>query len=195
MVDVDGVVIRHPDPRGWSAHLDRDLGLSPELLQRAFFDPHWHDVVLGRAGLYDRLVPVLSEIAPDLAPHELVRYWFENDAHLDSCLLDDIGTLRASGIEAHLATVQEHERAGYIWDAMGLRDRFDAIHYAAELGSGKPDPEFYAAIEARTGFAPDEIAFIDDKQANVDAALARGWRAHVWDGTRCLGDLLADIDR
>ena len=27
---------------------------------------------------------------------------------------------------------------------------------------------------------PGEIAFIDDKQANVDGALAVGWHAHLW---------------
>ncbi|BCB19149.1 hypothetical protein [Bosea sp. ANAM02] len=60
MVDVDGVVIMHPDPQGWSAHLERDLGLSTALLQSAFFAPHWHDIVLGRAGLRERLAPVAA---------------------------------------------------------------------------------------------------------------------------------------
>lgn len=56
---------------------------------------------------------------------------------------------------------------------MALSDRFDAIHYAADLGHAKPAPEFYAAIEARTGYAPTDIFFIDDKAANVEAARAR----------------------
>lgn len=51
MVDVDGVVIVHPEPGGWATHLERDPGLSPGLLQSAFFAPHWPDIILRRAGL------------------------------------------------------------------------------------------------------------------------------------------------
>lgn len=192
MVDVDGVVIVHPDPRGWSAHLDRDLGLSREALQAAFFQPHWQDIVLGRAALRERLAPVLSEIAPHLSPERLTRYWFANDAHLDSGLLAQLEPIRAGGVELHLATVQEHERARHIWEELALREYFDGMHYAAALGSAKPDAQFYRAVEARTGFSPAEIFFIDDKQSNVDAARERGWSAALWDGTRPLAVLMAE---
>lgn len=191
MVDVDGVVIVHPDPGGWSANLASDLGLSRDRLQAAFFEPHWQDIVLGRACLYMRLAPVLSEIAPGLAPAALVDYWFAHDAHIDRGLLGQLDTIRASGVRLHLATVQEHERARYIWDTLGLKHHFDALHYSAELGAAKPDACFYARVEQTSGFQPGEILFIDDKQANVDAARRRGWNAHVWDGTRRLHDLLA----
>ncbi|WP_293798289.1 HAD-IA family hydrolase [uncultured Bosea sp.] len=192
MVDVDGVVIVHPDPRGWAAYLERDLGLSPALLQSAFFAPHWPDVILGRAGLRDRLVPVLAEIAPKLSADALIRYWFENDAHLDQSLLAQLASIRASGVKLHLATVQEHERARYVWGELALKQHFDAMHYAAELGWAKPAGEFFRAAAARSGFAPHEIFFIDDKQANVDAARGEGWSAALWDGSRPLGDLITE---
>ena len=182
MVDVDGVVVVHPEPGGWATHLERDLGLSKAALQAAFFAPHFDDVIHGRAGLRERLAPVLEEIAPHLTCDELCAYWFREDAHLDHDLLDQLAQQRAAGVAVHLATVQEHERAAYLWETMALKDRFDAIHYAADLGHAKPAPEFYAAIEARTGYAPADIFFIDDKAANVEAARARGWNAAVWTG-------------
>ncbi|WP_374579484.1 HAD-IA family hydrolase [Phenylobacterium sp.] len=182
MVDVDGVVVVHPEPGGWATHLERDLGLSKAALQAAFFAPHFDDVIHGRAALRERLAPVLEEIAPHLTCDELCAYWFREDAHLDHDLLDQLAQQRAAGIAVHLATVQEHERAAYLWETMALKDRFDAIHYAADLGHAKPAPEFYAAIEARTGYAPADIFFIDDKAANVEAARARGWNAAVWTG-------------
>uniref|UniRef100_A0A9E7ZSL0 HAD-IA family hydrolase n=1 Tax=Bosea sp. NBC_00436 TaxID=2969620 RepID=A0A9E7ZSL0_9HYPH len=192
MVDVDGVVIVHPDPKGWAAHLERDLGLSPSLLQSAFFTPHWPDIILGRATLRDRLASVLAEIAPGLSADELIRYWFANDAHLDQGLLAELARIRAGGVTLHLATVQEHERARYIWEELALKQHFDAMHYAAELGWAKPAGEFFRAAAGRSGLAPQEIFFIDDKQANVDAARGEGWSAALWDGTRPLGDLIAE---
>lgn len=192
MVDVDGVVIVHPNAKGWSEHLERDLGLSPALLQSAFFEPHWPDIILGRAALRDRLTPVLAEIAPGLSPDALIRYWFARDAHLDQNLLAQLQQIRAGGVMLHLATVQEHERARHIWEELALKRHFDAMHYAAELGWAKPAGEFFRAAAGRSGFAPDEIFFIDDKQANVDAARGEGWNAALWDGTRPLGDLIAE---
>ena len=192
MVDVDGVVIVHPEPQGWSGHLERDLGLSKTLLQSAFFEPYRQDIILGRADLRDRLTPVLAEIAPDLSADRLVRYWFEHDACLDQDLLAQLAPIRAGGLELHLATVQEHERARYIWDGLGLKRHFDGMHYAAELGWAKPAAQFFRAVTTRSGFAPNEIFFIDDKQANVDAARREGWSAALWDGTRPLADLMAE---
>jgi putative hydrolase of the HAD superfamily len=190
MVDVDGVIIRHPDPRGWSGNLERDLGVDPRRLQAAFFRPHFADVVCGRAALRDRLGPVLREIAPHLTCDQLIDYWFANDAHLDAGLLNQLAEARAAGLQLHLATVQEHERARYLWRDLRLCDRFDAMHYAADLGWSKPADAFFVAIERRTGVPPSEIAFIDDKQDNIDAARKRGWAAEVWTGEHSLADVL-----
>ena len=190
MVDVDGVVIV-PRPGGWMANLEIDLGVSPDWLHEAFFKPHWNDVVLGRAALHERLAPVLAAHAPHLTSQALAAYWFEHDADLDSALLADLAKVRAGGVAVHLATVQEHERAAYLWETLDLRDHFDAMHYAAELGVTKTEPAFYAAVEARTGFAGAQLLLIDDTPANVEAALAAGWRAARWTGHERLADLLA----
>ena len=191
MVDVDGVVVRHPHPQGWSANIEADLGVKLEDLENVFFKPNFGDLVHGRGRLHDLLAPALAKIAPHLTSQALVDYWFEQDGHLDHDLLEQLAAVRARGIELHLATVQEHERAGYLWTNMGLKDRFDAIHYAAALGHAKPALEFYREIEARTGFAPSELFFIDDKAANVEAAQACGWTAAVWTGQDRLADLMA----
>ena len=190
MVDVDGVVVVQAEPSGWSTHMERDLGLSPARLQEAFFAPHFGDIVHGRAALRDRLTPVLTEIAPHLSAETLIAYWFEQDAHLDRGLLAQIDALRAAGLKAHLATVQEHERAAWLWTRLGLKDHFDAIHYAADLGWAKPAKAFFHEIEARTGFAPDELFFLDDKAANVDAAKALGWHAAIWTGGETVAALM-----
>ncbi|BBC70907.1 hydrolase [Altererythrobacter sp. B11] len=50
----------------------------------------------------------------------------------------------------------------------------------------KPDPAIYAIAEARFGAAPREILFTDDNPANVEAARARGWQAHLFTGAEGL---------
>ncbi|WP_353203968.1 HAD-IA family hydrolase [Sphingomonas sp.] len=190
MVDVDGVLLVHPDPAGWSATLERDLGISIATLQSAFFEPHWNDVIHGHATLRERLEPVLRGIAPQLPYSALTDYWFSHDAHVNHALLAELASLRAGGMQVHLATVQEHERAHYIWNDLGFRTAFDGLHYAADLGCAKPSADFYRAIEQRTGFRPEALFFIDDKIANVDAAIACGWSAALWTGTETLKSLM-----
>lgn len=192
MVDVDGVLIT-PRLGGWAADLERDLGVSKGDLAEQFFAVHWQEVVLGNAGLHERLAPVLARIAPGVSSYQLAAYWFARDAVLDEQLLDDLALVRARGVDVHLATVQEHERAAYLWDRLEFRGRFDAMHYAADLGCKKSDPQFYAAVEARTGFAPAELLLIDDTAANVAAARAAGWGGLLWTGEARLGELLPEL--
>lgn len=191
MVDVDGVVVRHPEGRRWDAEMEADLGLSPDDLQRAFFTPHFEDIVLGRADLHERLAPALAEIAPHLTSDRLAAYWFEQDGHLDQVLLEDLAACRADGLELHLATVQEHHRARHLWQTLGLNARFEAMHYAADYGCKKPDAAFFRLVEQRTGFAPHELLLIDDSARNVEAARACGWAAILWTGEHRLAEALA----
>lgn len=192
MVDVDGVIVHPAHPGGWAERIEADLGVSRADLDRAFFAPHWADVVLGRADLHERLAPVLAHIAPHLSAEQLTQYWFANDARLDQVLLADLAALRAKGVAMHLATLQEHRRARHLWEGLGLRGRFDAMHYAADLGTAKPDPAFFTAIEARTGLAPTELVLIDDRISNVQAARACGWRAVLWGDSSQLNRALAE---
>jgi 2-haloacid dehalogenase len=44
----------------------------------------------------------------------------------------------------------------------------------------KPDPAIFALAERRFGHPPGAMLFIDDNLANVEAARARGWHAHLF---------------
>lgn len=195
MVDVDGVVVRPANPSGWSADIERDLGIPAALLQSRFFQVHWDDVIHGRAGLRERLDIVLADIAPHVGCEQLIRYWFDGDAELDADLLTQLAAVRATGLPLHLATVQEHERAAWLWKDLGLRDHFDDMHYAADLGASKPSRAFYEAVEQRVGLHGPAIAFIDDSESNVRAARERGWQAALWTSGARLDALLPGLTR
>jgi putative hydrolase of the HAD superfamily len=194
MVDVDGVVVMSTDSHAWSVDLERDLGLSYDRLFETFFKPFYPDILHGRADLHDKLAPVLAQIAPHITSEQLVTYWFEHDAKLDHDLLKELGEMRGRGIKLHLATVQEHKRADYLWRTLGLQHQFDDMHYAADLGCVKPAAEFFTAIETRTGLRGSELFFIDDRPRNIEAAQACGWHAALWTGKQRLRDLVAELE-
>ena len=60
--------------------------------------------------------------------------------------------------------------------AFQLLQQREASHL---LGLAKPAAEIYAAFEQRSGCHGPEILFFDDREENVAAARAAGWRAEV----------------
>jgi putative hydrolase of the HAD superfamily len=54
---------------------------------------------------------------------------------------------------------------------------FDVLVWSYQLGIAKPDPAIYRHTLDKLGTRPEETLFIDDKQANVEAARALGMKA------------------
>jgi putative hydrolase of the HAD superfamily len=182
MVDVDGVLVdgRPEDGRHWQASMEEDLGFASETLHQQFFAPYWETIVLGRAGLMELLMTALQKIAPHINPAKFVSYWFERDSRLVAPLLQELSLVRSGGVRVYLATNQEHLRAAFLMDNLGLAEHVDGIFYSARLGAKKPDMEFFAKVQAAVGLCGEEMLLIDDSRQNIDAALRAGWRALHW---------------
>ena len=59
---------------------------------------------------------------------------------------------------------------------------FDRRYVSGHMGVIKPAPEIYAMVEQDCGIAPDRLLFTDDRAENIEAAAARGWRTHLFEG-------------
>ena len=182
MVDVDGVLVdgRPEDGRPWQTSLEEELGIPSDTLHEHFFGPYWESIVLGRAGLMEHLTTALQKIAPQVSPADFISYWFESDSRLAAPLLQELSLVRSAGIRVYLATNQEHLRAAYLMDNLGLSEHVDGIFYSARLGAKKPDMEFFAKVQAAVGLCSEEILLIDDSLQNVEAARKVGWQALHW---------------
>jgi putative hydrolase of the HAD superfamily len=182
MVDVDGVLIdgRPEDGRHWHTSVEEDLGFTSTTLHEQFFAPYWENIVLGRAGLMEHLMTALQKIAPHVSPAEFVSYWFERDSRLAAPFLEELSLVRSEGIRVYLATNQEHLRAAYLMENLGLAEHVDGIFYSACLGAKKPNLEFFAKVQAAVGLCGEELLLIDDSRQNIEAALKAGWQALHW---------------
>ena len=65
--------------------------------------------------------------------------------------------------------------------------------FSSELGIAKPDVRIYRYVTERIDLPASSIMFIDDRQVNVDAALAAGWNAHLWTSPVGTMDLLTEL--
>ena len=78
-----------------------------------------------------------------------------------------------------------HATGHYPW-----LDEFDRRYISGHLRVMKPDPRIYEIVEADCGIAPGALLFADDRADNVDAAAARGWRTHLFEGPGAWADRL-----
>jgi putative hydrolase of the HAD superfamily len=160
---------------------------------RDFFKKHWLEVVRGRLDLYVALHEYFESKGLADRLEEFVTYWFEKDAVIDRELLAIVDAWRQrTGGRVFAATNQEHHRAAYLRDTVGLGAHFDEIIYSAALGVCKPERVFYTNAQARMGVtAAQSILFVDDSAANVDGARMAGWRAMLYRDRNSLGRALA----
>ncbi|KFL30066.1 haloacid dehalogenase [Devosia riboflavina] len=197
MMDVDGVLVagRPKDGAHLFTDLEADLGISAPTLQREFFKPRWPDIITGRKALLPELAEFLTDIASAVSAQTLIDYWFENDSRLVEAVIEGMAELRTRGHLVYLATNQEHMRATYLMEVMGLARQVDGIFYSAAIGHRKPSQQFYRHIQDTLGSSPDDITLVDDTEDNVIAAREQGWNAIHWRANMSLLDELAKVPR
>ncbi len=192
--DIDGVLINgwHAKPerrRPWDATIAKDLGIDGAIVRQLLFEtrtsapPAYHACAIGRRDLKEALAEILPSAGYTGSVDAYLRYWFEHDAVLNDPVLDVVRRLgRHAGVELHIATIQEHHRAAFLWNDVGLRNHFRDIWYSARVGHLKYAPEFFATVNEALGIAPGERPlFFDDTEEIVAVACAAGWDAHVFD--------------
>ena len=86
---------------------------------------------------------------------------------------------REAGVTVAILSNAPHAMQA-IADEADWRHYLDRLFISATLGLMKPDPAIYGAVAEQLDLPGRRIAFIDDKQTNVDGALAAGWEAHLW---------------
>jgi 2-haloacid dehalogenase len=59
-------------------------------------------------------------------------------------------------------------------------DHFEDIIISGKEKVAKPDPRIYEIVEARSRRSGDALFFTDDNPANIEAARAHGWDAHLF---------------
>ncbi len=74
-------------------------------------------------------------------------------------------------------------------------ERFAGIMFSADEGMVKPDPRLYQRLMDRYGLKPGECFFVEDRENNLQAAQALGWRVHPFTGdTQALRKELDTLD-
>lgn len=91
-----------------------------------------------------------------------------------------VARLAAAGVPLYCLTNFGDELWQMFRPTQTVFDHFADIIVSGVEKVAKPDARIYAIVEARSGRRGDALFFTDDNPANVAAARARGWDAHLF---------------
>jgi putative hydrolase of the HAD superfamily len=179
--DADGMVIL--PPKMFSEHLAALQKVSQDVVDE-FFIKDFKPCLLGQADLKENLKPYIKKWHWDKSVDDLLSLWFSYENVVNIPLLDNIHQLRGQGVMCVLATNQEKYRYGYMTRRMQIQQHFDAIYVSCDLGSLKPEVEFFdtlfADLQTKGITEKSDILFWDDRSIYVDAASYYGFDAHQY---------------
>lgn len=85
--------------------------------------------------------------------------------------------LRAAGIPTWIFSNTNELAERHIRNRFPFFSKFDGYVLSCEHGAMKPDARIYEVVERGTGRRGEDLLYLDDRPENVEAGLARGWRA------------------
>jgi putative hydrolase of the HAD superfamily len=170
-----------PDPDAHAA-LMRITGLSAATLDRLYWvDRAAFDLgTLTGEGFWRRIASEAGLKLNDSQIEELTiwdaRMWMK----VNSAMLSWQSVLKQRGLLTAIVsnmgdTVHREMERELAW-----LSRFDVLVWSYQLRVAKPDPAIYWYVLEKLGTQPEETLFIDDRQENVDAAVALGMKGIVF---------------
>lgn len=158
----------------------RVLGVDPVAFEEAYWaDRRAYDEGGSDADYWG---PVLKAVGKNPTP-ELIRLLAVEDARRWTVLRPEAHRL-LKDVKATGVTVAVLSNAPFALDmALAEQDYADDADFwfvSASMGVTKPNPAAFWRVQDVVEVPPDQIAFLDDRPANVHAARSAGWQAHLF---------------
>ena len=114
----------------------------------------------------------------DAASVEKLRRWDTGMwSKINPEMTEWVKDLRAAGVKTALLSNMQHDMAAHARKNFDWLAHFDHQILSCELQLIKPDPAIFRASLERIGVRPQEALFIDDREANAEAARSVGLHA------------------
>ena len=123
-----------------------------------------------------------------------IRMWHDRWIEMASPVIDQsvrlMKALQGKGIPVFSLTNFGIDSYAYAATHYGFLDEFDRDFISGHMQVTKPSVRIYEMLEEASGLSGDALLFADDRQVNIDAARARGWQAHLFEGPQGWADRL-----
>ncbi len=165
------------------AYFTRRLGAEKTAEMFAACDLHAMNHLIDLGGHSRDVAYAHAEKHPDYADE--IRRWHDNWIEL---LAPDIPgsaailrAVKAKGLPVYALTNFGANTYEVAQRHYPILNEFDGEIVSGRHKVCKPDAAIYEAVENVANVPPENLIFADDNPANVTAAHARGWKAHLFD--------------
>ena len=172
LVDYGGV-ISNLQPDEAVAAMAQTAGLAHE----EFVERYWEHRVAYDRGADARAYwsAVIGEDPDHAMLRRLVRLDVASWSSLNARTLELLTAAHRAGSALSLLSNAPHELADALEDHRALA-LFDHLLFSARIGAVKPEPAAFEAALRAMSLEPEQVVFIDDRQRNVEGAIACGLR-------------------
>ena len=178
--DIGNVLIEWQPER----HYDAKFGATRRMALFQTLDLHGMNDKIDRGADFRQTVYDMSAAHPEWSAE--IRDWHDAWTSLAGpeipWSVKLLRSLRKRGVPVFALSnfgIGSFEVAERVWPFLA---EFDRRYISGHMGVIKPEPAIYEKVEQDCGFAPDTLLFSDDRADNIQAAAARGWQTHVFDG-------------
>jgi HAD superfamily hydrolase (TIGR01509 family) len=194
VLDIGGVVYRSWPDEAFHARWAERCGCDVATLTERFWaGDDWALAELGRISQTENVRRLAARIgvSPALAREMIFEGWASRP---DEILARFVDGLRSAGRRVAALTNSTSTETELL-ARPELARLFDLAVSSADAGVQKPDDAIYRHAEARLGAAGSDIVFVDDVEANVEAARALGWQG-VWfrSTEQAIGEIAAAME-
>ncbi len=182
--DIGNVLLEWRPDAFYDAHLGRDR-------RRAFFEETGIEAIneeVDRGAAFKPTIYALADAHPAWADE--IRMWHDRwleiaspDIPVSAAILRQ---LKAQGMPVFALSNFGVGTFEIAEQAYPILTEFDRRYVSGYLGVIKPDPRIYEILEDDCGVDTAGLFFIDDRPENIEAATARGWQGHIFDGHESL---------
>ena len=151
----------------WHFQHDRGVSLDDMVPQRIAEFPKYGAQITAYRGRFNETVT-----GPVDGTHEIVH------------------RLKDAGVPLFCLTNFGHEFWEHFRPTQPIFDLFDDIIVSGTEQVAKPEARIYEIVEERSARSEADLFFTDDNPANINAARARGWDAHLFTGAEALEEQL-----
>ena len=123
-----------------------------------------------------------------------IRMWHDHWIEMASPTIDHsvklLRALRSKSVPVFALSnfgIGSFDYAETVYSYLG---EFDRRYISGHMQVIKPDPKIYQMLEDDCGLAPESLLFADDRVDNIDMALSRGWKAHLFETPQGWADCL-----
>lgn len=187
--DADGVLQRTPGV--WEERVGAVIG--PDRVA-AFADDLWSvsaQALVGEVDFVEHIDLVLDRQQLHELRDAVLATWRDLEAVQEA---HDVVARVRHRVPCYLASNQDNHRARVMREHLRYDDLVDGAFFSCDVGAAKPDERFFTAVVEQLALPADEVLFIDDVPANVEAARKCGLHAEEWQherGVAALDALLA----